>query len=77
LDNPNGSEDDSEADNESDLELDNCFEDLECPEQRDVCFAANVPRLIWPTRRSKNTTEKVSVTVIATKTRRIRGNRKK
>ena len=49
LDDPNESEDDCEADNESDVELDNCFEDLECPEQRDVCATPNVPGSIRPT----------------------------
>jgi len=76
LDNPNESEDDCDADNESDVELDNCFEDPECPEQRDVCAAPNIPGLIWPIERSKKWTEKSLVTVNATETRRIRGNRK-
>jgi len=58
LDNPNESEDDSEADNEFDVEQDNCVKDLECPEQRDMCAAPNVPRLIWPTGRSKKKTER-------------------
>jgi len=43
---PNESEDDCEADSESDIELDNCFEDPECPLQRDVCAASNVPS-VW------------------------------
>jgi len=43
LDNPNESEDDCDADNESDVQLENCFEDPECPEQRDVCAALNIP----------------------------------
>jgi len=75
LDNPNESENNCEADNESALEQDNCFEDPECPEQRDVCAAPNVPRLIRPTGRLKKKTEKGLVTVNATKTRRIRGSR--
>jgi len=77
LDNPNQSEDDCEGENESDKELDNCFEDPECPEQRDEPAAPNVPGLIRPTGRSKKKTEKGFVTVNATKTRRIRGNRNK
>jgi len=32
LDNPNESEDDCDADNESDVELENCFKNPECPE---------------------------------------------
>jgi len=77
LDNPNESEDNCEADNESDVEQDNWVEDSECPEQQDVCAAPNVPGLIRPTGRSKKKTEKGLVTVNATKTRRIRGNRTK
>jgi len=77
LDNPNESEDDCDADNESDVELQNCFEDPECPEQRDVCATPNMPGLIRPIGRSKKRTEKGLVTVNATETRRIRGNRKK
>ena len=74
-DNPNEREDDCEADNESDVEQDNCFEDPECPEQWNVCAASNMPRLIQPSGRSKKKTEKGLVTVNATETRRIRGNR--
>jgi len=77
LDNPNESEDDCDADNESDVELENCFEDPECPEQRDVCAAPYIPGLIRPIGRSKKRTEKWLVTVNATETRRIRGNIKK
>jgi len=75
LDNPNESKDDREADNESDVEQDNCFKDPECPEQRDVCAAPNVPGLIRQTGRSKKKTEKGLVTVNVTETRTIRGNR--
>jgi len=56
LNNPNQSEDDCEADNESDVEQDNCFEDLECPEQQDVCATPNVPGSIRPTGGSKKMT---------------------
>jgi len=77
LDNPNESEEDCDADNESDVELENCFEDPECPEQRDVCAAPNIPGLIRPIGTSKKGTEKGFVTVNATETRKIRGNRKK
>jgi len=77
LDHPNESEDNCKADNEPDVEQDKCFEDPECPEQRDACAAPNVPGLIRPTGRSKKKTEKGLVTVNATETRRIRGNRNK
>jgi len=76
LDNRNESEADCEVDNKSDVEQNNCFEDLESPEQRDVCAAPNVPELIWPTGRSKIQTEKGLVTVNAAETTGIRGNRK-
>jgi len=75
LDNPNESKDDCDADNESDVELENCFEDPECREQREVCATPNIPGLIRPIGRSQKRTEKGLVTVNATETRRIRGNR--
>jgi len=77
LDNSNESEDDCDADNESDVELENYFDDPECPERRDVCAAPNIPGLIRPIGRSKKRTDRGLVTVNATETRRIRGNRKK
>ena len=77
LDNPNEREDNCEADNESDVEQNNSFEDPEYPEQRDVCAAPNVSGLIRPTGRSKKKSEMWLVTVVATETSRIRGNRKK
>jgi len=46
LDNPNDRDDDWEADNESDIELNNCNEDLQLSEQRDMSTAPNVPELI-------------------------------
>jgi len=42
-----------------------------------VCSTLNVLGLIRPTQRFRNKTEKGLVTVNATKTRRIRGNRNK
>jgi len=44
--NPNQSEDDWEANNESNIELDNGLEDPESPEQLDDSATPNVPRLI-------------------------------
>jgi len=52
LHNPNDNEDDCGADVESDWEQDNSIEDPDCPEQRDVSATPDVPKLIWPTRRS-------------------------
>jgi len=73
LDNPNNCEDDCAADIESDINQDNSIEDLECPEQRDVSAAPNVPGLIWPTPKSKRQAEKILVTVNAIETRRNKG----
>jgi hypothetical protein len=50
LNNPNDSEDNREADNESDMELDNSSPDSETPEQRNISIALNVPGLIRPIR---------------------------
>jgi len=77
LDYPNESEDNCEADDEFNVELDNCFEHPECPEQRDVSAAPNVPGSIRPTWRSKKRTDKGFMTFNATEPERIRGNRKK
>jgi len=69
-DNPNDSEDDCAADVKSDIEQDNSIEDPECREQWDVSTAANVPRLIPPTRKSQRQAEKVFMTVNAIEMRR-------
>jgi len=52
LENSNGSNDIWEADIESGIELGDCIEDPESPDQRDVSAAPNVPRSIRPTRKS-------------------------
>jgi len=57
LDNQTASEDDCEADVESDMELDNGMEDTESPDLRDVSATPNVPGLIRPTQKSKNMAE--------------------
>jgi len=57
FDNPNDTNDDCSADVESDIEQDNGIDDPECPEQRDVSTAPNVPGLIRPTRKSKRQVE--------------------
>jgi len=77
LANQNESEQDCEADDESNVELDYCFVDPEYPEPQAVCAAPNVHGLIRPTWSSKKKTEKGLVTVNTTETRRIKGNRKK
>jgi len=77
LDNPNDSEDDCAADDESNIGPNNGIEDPECPEQQDVSAAPNVPGLVQPTRKSKIQAEKVLVTVNAVETRRNKGGKKK
>jgi hypothetical protein len=53
LNNPNDSEEDCAADNESDIAHNNGIEDSACPEQEDGSAAPNVPRLVRPTRNSQ------------------------
>jgi len=77
LDNPNDSEEDWAADDESDIEHNNGIEDPECPEQQDASGMPNVPGLVWPIRKSKGQAEKVLVTVNAVETRRNKGWKKK
>jgi len=77
LDNPNDSEDECAADNESDIEQNTGIEDSECPEQQDVSAAPYVPGLVRPTWKSKRQAEKVLVTVNAVETRTNKGGKKK
>jgi len=70
LDNPNDSEDDCTADEESDIEHNNGIEDPECPEQQDVGAAPDLHGFVRPTRKSTRQAEKVLVTVNAVETRR-------
>jgi hypothetical protein len=76
LDNPNDTKDISTADDESDIEHGNGIEDPECPEQRDVSTAPNVPGLIQPTWKSHSQTEKGFLTVNAIETKRTKGVKK-
>ena len=77
MDNANDSEDDWEADNESDIAQDNVSEDWETPEQRNVSAAPNVSGFIRPIRWSKKKAEIVLMTVNILETRRIEGIKKK
>ena len=77
LDNPNDSEDNWEADDESDMELDNNSEYSETPEQRNVSAASNVSGLNRPIRRSKKKVEKALMKVNIMETRRNMGIKKK
>jgi hypothetical protein len=75
LDNPNDSEDDCAADDESDIQPNNGIEDLEYPEQQDVSAAPHVPGLVRPTRKSKRQAEMVLVTVNVVETQRNKGGK--
>jgi len=77
LDNPNDSEEDCAADDESDIELNTGMEDPEHPEPKDVSAMPNVPALVRPTRKSKRQPEKVLVTVNRVETQRNEGGMKK
>jgi len=77
LDDPNESEDNWEADNESDMDLDNGSEDSETPEQRNVSAAPNVPGLVQPIRRTRKKVEKPLMTVNIMETSRNKGIKKK
>jgi len=75
--NPNDTEDNYAADEESDIEHGNGIEDPECPEQRNVSAAPNVPGVIRPTWMSKRLDERVFVTANAIETRRNKGVKEK
>jgi len=75
--NPNDSEEDCAADDESDIEHNNGIEDPECPVQQVVSAAPNEPGLVWPTRKSNSQAEKVLVTVNAVGIWRKKGGWKK
>jgi hypothetical protein len=75
LDNPNDSEEDCVAADESDTEHNNGIEDPECPEQQHVSAAPNVPGLVRPTRKSKRQAEQVLVTVNGVETWRNKGGK--
>jgi hypothetical protein len=77
LDNPNDSEDNWEADNESAMELDNGSEESETPELQSVSAAPNVPGLIRPILRSKKKVEKTLLTVNILEMRRNKGIKQK
>ena len=69
LDNPNDPKDDCTADVESYIEEGSSINDPECKLPPDVSTAPNVPRLIWPTLKSKRQAEMVLVRVNGIKTR--------
>jgi len=77
LDNPNDSTDDWEADNETDMELDNGSEESKTPELQNVSAAQNDTGLIRPIRQSKKKIEKALQTVNMMETRRTKGIKNK
>jgi hypothetical protein len=77
LDNPNDSEDNWEAENESDMELDNGREGSETLELQNVSATPNVPALIWPIQQSTQKVEKSLMMVNIMETRRNNATRKK
>jgi len=77
LDIPNRSEDKSEADNESDMELDSGLGDWETPDQLNGSAPPNVPRVIPVTWTSTTKSEKVMMMVNTMEMRRNKGNRNK
>jgi hypothetical protein len=75
LDNPNESEEDCTAADESDIEHNNGIDDPGCPEHQDVSAAPNVPGLVRLTPKTKRQAETVFVTVNAVATRRNTGGK--
>jgi len=76
FDDPNDNKDNCTADVESDIDQGDGIEDLESREQWNMSAMPQVPRLIWPTWKSKRQVEKVFVTVNAIETRRNKGMKK-
>jgi len=70
FDDPNDSEDDWEADNESIMEQHNGVDNPETPGQQNVSATQSIPWLIQSTRRLKNIAENVLMTVNTMATRR-------
>jgi hypothetical protein len=77
LDNPYDSKEDGAADDDSDIEHNNCIKDQECPEQQDVSVTPNVPGLVWQTLKFKGQAEMVLQMVNAVETRRNKEGKKK
>jgi hypothetical protein len=77
LHNTKNSEDDWEADKESDMELDNGSEVSETLEVRNVSAAPNIPGLIRPIRQSKKKGGMAVLTVNIMETSRNKGIKNK
>jgi hypothetical protein len=76
LDTPHDSEEDCTADDDSDIDHQICFEDPECPQQRDVNAVPNVPELLRPKWKSKRQAEKDLMTVNAAEKWRNKAGKK-
>jgi hypothetical protein len=77
LDNQYDSKEDGAADDDSDIEHNNCIEDQECPEQQDVSVTPNVPGLVRQTLKFKGQAEMVLQMANAVETRRNKEGKKK
>jgi hypothetical protein len=77
MDNPNHSEDDCAADDESNIEQYTGLEESDCLEQQDLSAATNVPRFVRPTRKSKTQADNVLVTGNAVEMPRNTGGKKR
>jgi len=76
FDHSTDSKDEWEAVNESDIELDDCSENSETPEQRNVSATQNVPGLIPPIWQLKKKSQKALMMVNIMETRRNKGIKK-
>jgi len=76
LENPNGSKDNWEPDDETDIERGKGIDHPESPAPRDVSAAPNVPCLIWSMRKSTIQSEQGLIMVTAMETRGSKGNKK-
>jgi hypothetical protein len=77
LNNPNDSEDNCTTDNESDIEQNNCIENLNWPEQHDLSGLPHVAGLAQLSRNSNRVAGRLFVTVNAKETRRYKGVKNK
>jgi hypothetical protein len=77
LDNSGENEDNYAVEDKSHTQQHNVMKDVEFQEQQDVSVASSVPRLVWPTWKSKRLAENVLEMVNAIETRRNQGVKKK
>ena len=77
LDNPNDTEDDCAADNNSNIVHNNFIEDPECPQQKDMSTVPNLPGLVRLIQKSKRQAENIVMTINVSETQRNKGRKKK